>query len=40
MNNTATARLHRVGYHRCIYDRALGLIDTVLIPNCVDCNIS
>ena len=27
----------RMVYHRCIYDGALGLIDTVLIPNGVDC---
>jgi methionine-gamma-lyase len=28
----------RMVYHRCIYDGALGLIDTVLKPNGVDCN--
>ncbi len=27
----------RMVYHRCIYDGALGLIDTVLLPNGVDC---
>ncbi len=27
----------RMVYHRCIYDGALGLIDTVLVPNGVDC---
>jgi methionine-gamma-lyase len=27
----------RMVYHRCIYDGAIGLIDSVLIPNGVDC---